>query len=62
MAETDGPWPFEGPFQGQMTHPAMTRQVIQAWSEITGMGTEAGRPALLSEHKAFLWLNLSTIR
>ena len=40
MAETDGPWPFEGPFQGQMTHPSMTRQVIQAWSEITGMGTE----------------------
>ncbi|WP_374721168.1 TatD family hydrolase [Peribacillus tepidiphilus] len=23
MIETDGPWPFEGPFSGKMTHPAM---------------------------------------
>ena len=54
MAETDGPWPFEGPFHGQMTHPAMTREVIQAWSEITGMGIEraarlfTGIPSVLS--------------
>ncbi|GAB2532204.1 TatD family hydrolase [Gracilibacillus alcaliphilus] len=29
MAETDGPWPFEGPFQDQMTHPNMIIEVIK---------------------------------
>lgn len=35
MAETDGPWPFEGPFTGQQTHPRMTADVIRAYSELT---------------------------
>ena len=30
MVETDGPWPFEGPFQGQITHPSMIHQSIQS--------------------------------
>lgn|SRR5690625_4144513 len=29
MVETDGPWPFDGPFKGKMTHPAMIHFVIQ---------------------------------
>ncbi|WP_066187243.1 TatD family hydrolase [Gracilibacillus timonensis] len=29
MAETDGPWSFEGPFQDQMTHPNMIEAVIK---------------------------------
>lgn len=37
MTETDGPWPFEGPFQGHETHPAMTADVAAAWAEIQGM-------------------------
>ncbi|WP_427180794.1 TatD family hydrolase [Paenibacillus sp. TC-CSREp1] len=53
MAETDGPWPFEGPFQGRMTHPVMTRQVIQAWSEITGMGTERAARLFYRNTKRF---------
>ncbi|MGF9700229.1 TatD family hydrolase [Paenibacillus sp. MABNR03] len=53
MAETDGPWPFEGPFQGRMTHPAMTRQVIQAWSEITGMGSEQAARLFYQNTKRF---------
>ena len=53
MAETDGPWPFEGPFQGRMTHPAMTRQVIQAWSELTGMGTERAARLFYQNTKRF---------
>nr|WP_301291478.1 TatD family hydrolase [Paenibacillus xylanexedens] len=56
MAETDGPWPFEGPFQGRMTHPAMTRQVIQAWSEITGMGTERAARLFYQNTKRFYGL------
>ncbi|WP_163581867.1 TatD family hydrolase [Gracilibacillus saliphilus] len=29
MVETDGPWPFEGRFQGGMTHPNMIKEVIK---------------------------------
>lgn len=29
MVETDGPWPFEGPFHGKRTHPKMIHQSIQ---------------------------------
>jgi TatD DNase family protein len=34
MVETDGPWPFEGPFNGQMTHPFMMKESIKTISEI----------------------------
>lgn len=34
MAETDGPWRFEGPFQNQMTHPNMIMEVIKKIAEI----------------------------
>lgn len=37
MAETDGPWPFKGPFSGQMTHPAMVSEVIGKIAEIRGL-------------------------
>lgn len=30
MTETDGPWPFEGPFHDQVTHPRMTADVAAA--------------------------------
>ena len=29
MVETDGPWPFEGPFQNQTTVPSMMHQSVQ---------------------------------
>lgn len=41
MVETDGPWPFEGPFQGQMTHPRMIHAVVQELAAIKGMDIEA---------------------
>ncbi len=31
MAETDGPWPFEGVFAGRPTHPSMIHDVAEAW-------------------------------
>ncbi|GAB3061418.1 TatD family hydrolase [Virgibacillus ainsalahensis] len=37
MVETDGPWPFEGPFQNCMTHPKMIHQTIRRISEIKQM-------------------------
>ena len=32
MVETDGPWPFEGPFQGIPTHPEMMNESISTIS------------------------------
>ncbi|GEL76782.1 TatD family hydrolase [Tenuibacillus multivorans] len=34
MVETDGPWPFEGPFQGQMTHPKMIHETVMKIAEL----------------------------
>ncbi|MNB77440.1 putative deoxyribonuclease YcfH [compost metagenome] len=47
MAETDGPWPFEGPFAGRPTHPAMIRDVAAAWGALHGY-PPAQAEALLS--------------
>ncbi|WP_080874472.1 TatD family hydrolase [Oceanobacillus timonensis] len=34
MAETDGPWPFQGPFQNQMTHPDRIIDVMKKIAEV----------------------------
>lgn len=34
MIETDGPWPFEGPFTGKMTHPSMMEKSIDTLSAL----------------------------
>ncbi|MFS0612854.1 TatD family hydrolase [Lederbergia ruris] len=34
MVETDGPWPFEGPFKGMMTHPRMIHESVKVIAEI----------------------------
>ncbi|AIE60288.1 TatD family hydrolase [Bacillus methanolicus] len=34
MIETDGPWPFEGPFKGKMTHPAMMAESVKQIAKI----------------------------
>lgn len=46
MTETDGPWPFEGPFAGQMTHPRMTAEVASVWSSIRGVPLPEARALL----------------
>ncbi|KAF9135072.1 hypothetical protein BGX30_011676 [Mortierella sp. GBA39] len=46
MTETDGPWPFEGPFAGQMTHPRMTAEVALVWSSIRGVPLPEARALL----------------
>jgi len=53
MSETDGPWPFEGPFAGQMTHPRMTASVAEAWSLIQGLSLEEARQRLYMNAKRF---------
>lgn len=34
MLETDGPWPFEGPFAGQMTHPSMIHESASLYAQL----------------------------
>ncbi len=40
MVETDGPWPFEGPYAGRRTHPAMMRDSIREIARVKGMTEE----------------------
>jgi TatD DNase family protein len=37
MVETDGPWPFAGPFSGKATHPRMLTENIRKIAEIKGL-------------------------
>lgn len=53
MAETDGPWPFEGSFEGQMTHPSMTTQVCQEWAKIQGISEQHARNLLYQNTLSF---------
>ncbi|MDQ0218770.1 TatD family deoxyribonuclease [Peribacillus cavernae] len=40
MVETDGPWPFEGPFSGQSTHPKMIQPSISKISELKNIAVK----------------------
>ncbi len=40
MTETDGPWPFEGPFAGKPTRPSLVRDVCHAWAQLQGLEEE----------------------
>lgn len=53
MAETDGPWPFEGPFAGQPTHPGMVREVAAAWARLHGITEEEGSRILFNNTRRF---------
>lgn len=37
MVETDGPWPFSGPFENEMTHPNMMHQSISKIASVKKM-------------------------
>jgi len=37
MVETDGPWPFKGPFKNKLTHPKMMHQTIRKIAAIKKM-------------------------
>lgn len=53
MAETDGPWPFEGPFRGQMTEPRMVAAVADKLAEIKGLGVGTVAEFLLNNTREF---------
>lgn len=56
MAETDGPWPFEGPFEGKATHPSMIRDVAAAWGMIHGYSTAQAEELLTANTRRFYGL------
>ncbi|MFC7680461.1 TatD family hydrolase [Paenibacillus sp. GCM10028914] len=57
MTETDGPWPFEGPFEGHMTHPGMTAHVAAAWAELQGLSLAESNRILYDNASRFYRLN-----
>lgn len=56
MIETDGPWPFEGPFLGRMTHPNMMIQSIKAIAKIKKWSVEEVSERLWKNTKLFYQL------
>jgi TatD DNase family protein len=56
LVETDGPWPFEGPFAGQMTHPNMMHESIRKIAEIKQQPEAHVRQQLLANTKRFYTL------
>ncbi len=56
MTETDGPWPFEGPFEGQTTHPSMTEAVCREWANLRGLTQLEARRQLIENARLFYTL------
>ncbi|MBP2242787.1 TatD DNase family protein [Cytobacillus eiseniae] len=53
MVETDGPWRFEGPFKGLMTHPNMMNESIAILSKIKEMPIQEVYKQLLYNTRKF---------
>lgn len=53
MAETDGPWPFEGPYAGRKTEPLMADDVVREIAVLRGMNAESVRSAMAAGTRLF---------
>jgi TatD DNase family protein len=53
MVETDGPWPFEGIFEGQETHPGMIHKVLEQISLLHEVETDIVAETILHNTKQF---------
>ncbi len=53
MAETDGPWPFEGIFQDKLTQPSMVHQVVRQIAAIKKVKVEDVYNSLYNQVKNF---------
>ncbi|WP_223068028.1 TatD family hydrolase [Paenibacillus caui] len=53
MAETDGPWPFEGPFAGRTTDPRMIADVAAAWGKLHGLSFADAAAKLTANTRRF---------
>ncbi|WP_391115863.1 TatD family hydrolase [Psychrobacillus sp. L3] len=56
MVETDGPWPFEGPFTGKMTHPSMMKESIKTIAEIKKLPIDEIYHHVLYNTKSFFFI------
>jgi len=53
MVETDGPWPFEGPFAGKVTHPNMMEESIRKIALFKKLSAEEVSDVLHQNTKGF---------
>lgn len=56
MVETDGPWPFDGIFQGQLTHPKMIHQSIAMIAKLKKVKVKEAYEVIYSTTKTFYGL------
>lgn len=56
MVETDGPWPFEESFQGQLTHPTMIHSSVTVIAEIKKLPIDEVYRQLYMNTKSFYHL------
>ncbi|MCU6708915.1 TatD family hydrolase [Paenibacillus sp. J5C_2022] len=56
MTETDGPWPFEGPYAGKRTIPSMTKEVVADIAVLKGLQAQEAAEQLLRNTKQFYTL------
>nr|WP_240703040.1 TatD family hydrolase [Cohnella luojiensis] len=61
MIETDGPWPFEGPFAGKQTEPGMVREVIREIALHRGLDEGEAAEAVSDNSKIFYGWNSDPI-
>ncbi|WP_313801253.1 TatD family hydrolase [Cytobacillus sp.] len=53
MVETDGPWPFDGPFQGLVTHPQMMNETVGMISKLKRLPKQEVYRQLLANTQSF---------
>ncbi|PNB76621.1 TatD family deoxyribonuclease, partial [Pseudomonas sp. FW305-BF6] len=53
MVETDGPWPFEGPFNRDYTHPRFIHESVRKIAEIKALEIEEVYKCLYENTKEF---------
>jgi TatD DNase family protein len=58
MVETDGPWPFEGPFEGVQTNPGMIINVIKEIAKIKNLSEQQTASILLNNTRQFYRLDI----
>lgn len=56
MVETDGPWPFEGPFTNKRTSPWMMHSTIEVIAHIKGLSTQEAAKIISENTKNFYQL------
>ncbi|MCM3570832.1 TatD family hydrolase [Neobacillus mesonae] len=53
MVETDGPWPFEGPFSEKMTHPIMMNESISCIAKIKNLSQKEAAERIFENTRSF---------